>query len=107
MVDPDGRDLILGPRPADDKDRDGAGPRPRSPRHLFRFGREAFSDSGIAGGRPATATIIIVEDVRRPPNKQPPLSTRSSGWSSALPPASAETEVSGWTGARHEARIRP
>ena len=55
LVDMDGRALVLDPQPADVQDRDGAVPEP--------------SDAGYAGDRPATATILTVEIVRKPPDQ--------------------------------------
>lgn len=69
MVDTDGRGLVLEPRPADIQDRDGAGPVLRLSRRSFPFVANAYADSGYAGDRPATATIIAVEIVRKPPDQ--------------------------------------
>lgn len=69
MVDTDGRGLVLEPQPADIQDRDGAGPVLRLSRRSFPFVVKAFADSGYAGDRPATATIIAVKIVRKPPDQ--------------------------------------
>lgn len=69
MVDTDGRGLVLEPQPADVQDRDGAGPVLKLSRRSFPFVQKAFADSGYAGVRPATATIIAVEIVRKLPDQ--------------------------------------
>src|SRR3954454_3479481 len=69
LVDMDGRALGLDPQPADVQDRDGAGPVLRLSRRTFPFIVKAFADAGYAGDRPATATIITVEIVRKPPDQ--------------------------------------
>src|SRR3954452_10192644 len=81
MVDTHGRGLILEPQPADVQDRDGAvagGRRAagdignfavRLSRRAFPFVAKAFADAGYAGDKPATATIITVEIVRKPPDQ--------------------------------------
>jgi transposase len=66
MVDTDGRGLILEPQPADVQDRDGAVPVLCLSRRSFPFITKAFADAGYAGDRPASATIITVEIVRKP-----------------------------------------
>jgi transposase len=66
MVDTDGRGLVLEPQPADVQDRDGAPFVLRLSRQSFPFVTKAFADAGYAGDRPATATCIIVEIVRKP-----------------------------------------
>jgi transposase len=66
MVATDGRGLVLEPQPADVQDRDGAGPVLRLSRRSFPFVAKAFADAGYAGDRPATATSIAVEIVRKP-----------------------------------------
>jgi putative transposase len=48
------------------QDRDGAGPVLRLSRRTFPFIVKAFADAGYAGDRPATATIITVDIVRKP-----------------------------------------
>jgi transposase len=67
MVDTDGRGLILEPQPADIQDRDGAPWVLRLSRRSFPFIAKAFADSGYAGERPASATCIAIEIVRKPP----------------------------------------
>ena len=69
MVDTDGRGLILEPQPADVQDRDGAPVVLRLSRRLFPFIAKAFADAGYAGDRPATATSITVEIVKKPPDQ--------------------------------------
>lgn len=66
MVDTDGRGLILEPQLADTQDRDGAPMVLRLSRHSFPFITKAFADTGFAGERPATATSIAIEIVRKP-----------------------------------------
>ena len=66
MVDTDGRGLILEPQPADVQDRDGAPIVLRLSRRSFPFVTKAFADMGFAGDRPATATSISVQIVRKP-----------------------------------------
>jgi transposase len=66
MVDTDGRGLVLEPQPADVQDRDGAPVVLRLSRRSFPFITKAFADLGFAGEKPATATSIIIEIVRKP-----------------------------------------
>src|SRR5829696_7263215 len=66
MVDTDGRGLILEPQPADIQDRDGAPGVLRLSRRSFPSITKAFADSGYAGQRPASATCIAIEIVRKP-----------------------------------------
>ena len=67
LVDMDGRALVLDPQPADVQDRDGAVPVLKLSRRTFPFITKAFADAGYAGDRPATATSIDIEIVRKPP----------------------------------------
>ena len=69
MVDTDGRGLVLEPQPADVQDRDGARPVLRLSRRSFPFVAKAFADAGYAGDRPADATTITVEIVRKLPGQ--------------------------------------
>lgn len=69
LVDTDGRALVLDPQPANAQDRDGAGPVLRLSRRTFPFIAKAFADAGYAGDKPATATIITVHIVRKPPDQ--------------------------------------
>lgn len=69
MVDTDGRALVLDPQPASVQDRDGAVPVLRHSRRSFPFVTKAFADAGYAGDRPATATLINVEIVRKTPDQ--------------------------------------
>ncbi|MDH6639965.1 UNVERIFIED_ORG: transposase [Methylobacterium sp. SuP10 SLI 274] len=66
LVDTDGRALVLDPQTADIQDRDGAGPVLRLSRRTFPFIVRAFADAGYAGDRPATATVITIDIVRKP-----------------------------------------
>ena len=69
MVDTDGRGLVLEPQPADVQDRDGAPIVLRLSRRSFPFVTKAFADQGYAGERPATATSVTVEIVKKPPDQ--------------------------------------
>jgi 3',5'-cyclic AMP phosphodiesterase CpdA len=69
MVDTDGRGLILEPQPGNVQDRDGAPVLLRLSRRSFPFIAKAFADAGYAGQRPATATSISIEIVRKPPDQ--------------------------------------
>ena len=69
MVDTDGRGLILEPQPADIQDRDGAPWVLRLSRRPFPFIAKAFADLGYAGERPASATCIAIEIVRKLPDQ--------------------------------------
>lgn len=68
-VDTEGRALVLDPQPADVQDCDGTVPVPRLSRRTFPLITKAFADADYAGERPATATIITVEIVRKPPGQ--------------------------------------
>ena len=69
LVDTDGRALVLDPQPADVQDRDGAVPVLKQSRRSYPFIAKAFADAGYAGDRPASATLIAVEIVRKPPGQ--------------------------------------
>jgi putative transposase len=69
MVDTDGRGLILEPQPANVQDRIGAPIVLRLSRRSFPFIVKAFADMGYAGERPANATMITIEIVRKPPDQ--------------------------------------
>jgi putative transposase len=69
MVDTDGRALVLQAQPASVQDRDGAVPVLKLSRRAFPFVTKAFADAGYAGERPAMATIVHVEIVRKPPDQ--------------------------------------
>ena len=69
LVDTDGRGLVLEPHPADIQDRNGGGPLLRVSRRIFPFIRRVFADSGYAGEKIATATLIVVEIVRKNPDQ--------------------------------------
>jgi putative transposase len=60
---------IIDPQPAGVQDRDGAVPVLRLSRRSFPFMTKAFADGGYAGDKPASATIIAVEIVRKPPDQ--------------------------------------
>jgi putative transposase len=97
MVDTDGRGLVLEPQPADIQDRDGAPVVLRLSRRSFPFIAKAFADMGFAGERPANATCITVEIVRKQSIKLGSLSTPGGGWLSGFSPGSTETGGSGGT----------
>ena len=69
LVDTDGRALVLDPQPANVQDRDGAVPVLKQSRRSYPFIAKAFADAGYAGDRPASATLIAVEIVRKPPGQ--------------------------------------
>jgi hypothetical protein len=100
VIDTDGRGLVLEPQPADVQDREGAPIVLRLSR-TFPFVTKAFADSGYAGDRPATATSIDVEIVRKLPGQVGLRSTRAAGSSSASLPGPAGTAASGRTRRRH------
>ena len=61
LVDTDGRGLVLEAHPASIQDRDGGGPLLCASRGSFPFIEKVFADSGYAGEKVATATVIAVE----------------------------------------------
>jgi transposase len=69
LVDTDGRGLVLEPHPASIQDRDGGGPLLRVSRRIFPFIQRVFADSGYAGEKVTTATLIAVEIVCKNPNQ--------------------------------------
>ena len=69
MVDTDGRGLVLEPHPASIQDRDSGGPLLQISRRIFPFIQRVFADSGYAGEKVTTATLIAVEIVRKNPDK--------------------------------------
>ena len=69
LVDTDGRGLVLEPHPASIQDRDGGGPLLRVSRRIFPFIQRVFADSGYAGEKVTTATLIAVEIVRKNPDQ--------------------------------------
>ena len=69
LVDTDGRALVLAPQPADVQDRDGAVPVLKQSRRSYLFIVKAFADAGYAGDKPASATLIAVEIVRKLPGQ--------------------------------------
>ena len=68
LVDTDGRGLVLE-RIASIQDRDGGGPLLRISRRIFLFIERVFADSGYAGEKVTTATLIAVEIVRKNPDQ--------------------------------------
>jgi transposase len=68
-VDTDGRGLALEPHPTSIQDRDGGGPLLRVSRRIFPFLQRVFADSGYAGQKVTTATLIAVELVRKNPDQ--------------------------------------
>ena len=66
-MDTDGRALVLDPQPANIQDRDGAVLVLKQSRRSYPFIVKAFADAGYAGDKPAGATLITVEIVRKPP----------------------------------------
>ncbi len=69
LVDTDGRGLVLEVHPANIQDRDGGAALLRVSRRPFPFIEKLFADSGYAGEKVATATVIAVEIVRKNPNQ--------------------------------------
>jgi putative transposase len=69
LVDTDGRGLVLEPHPASIQDRDGGAPLLRVSRRIFPFIQRVFADSGYAGEKVTTATLIAVEIVRKNPDQ--------------------------------------
>jgi len=69
LVDTDGRALVIEPHPASIQDRDGGGPLLSASRRPFPFIEKVFADSGYAGERVASATVIAVEIVRKNPDQ--------------------------------------
>lgn len=69
LVDTDGRGLLLEPHSAAIQDRDAAGPLLSASRRVFPFIEKLFADSGYAGEKVATATMIVVEIVRKIPDQ--------------------------------------
>ena len=60
---------MLEAHPASIQDRDGDGPLLCASRGSFRFIEKVFADSGYAGEKVATATVIAVEIVRKSPDQ--------------------------------------
>ena len=69
LVDTDGRGLVLEAHSASIQDRDGGGPLLCASRGSFPFIEKVFADSGYAGEKVATATVIAVEIVRKSPDQ--------------------------------------
>jgi putative transposase len=69
LVDTDGRALLIEPHPASIQDRDGGGPLLDISRRFFPFIERAFADAGYNHERVTTATIIVVEIVRKLPDQ--------------------------------------
>ena len=68
-MDTDGRGLVLEAHPASIQDRDGGGPLLRLSRRIFPVVQRVFADSGYAGEKVTTATLIAVEIVRKNPDQ--------------------------------------
>ena len=79
LVDTDGRGLVLEAHPASIQDRDGGGPLLCASRGSFPFIEKVFADSGYAGEKVATATVIAVEIVRKSPGQVGSPSNRAAG----------------------------
>jgi transposase len=69
MSDTDGRRLVVLLTPASVQDRDGAVPLLKLSRRSFPFVQLAWADSAYAGERPAMATPVDVEVVRKAPDQ--------------------------------------
>ena len=69
LVDTDGRGLMLEADPASIQDRDGGAPLLRVSRCIFPFIQRVFADSGYAGEKVSTATLIAVEIVHKNPGQ--------------------------------------
>ena len=69
LVDNDGRGLVLETHPASIQDRDGGRPLLQVSRRIFPFIQRVFADSGYAGEKITTATLIAVEIVRKNPDQ--------------------------------------
>ena len=69
LVDTDGRGLVPEPHPASIQDRDGGEPLLRVSRRIFPFIQRVFADSGYAGEKVTTATLIALEIVRKNPDQ--------------------------------------
>ena len=90
LVDTDGRGLVLEAHPASIQDRDGGGPLLCASRGSFPFIEKVFADSGYAGEKVATATVIAVEIVRKSPIRPASPSNRAAGsWSASSPGSTA------------------
>ena len=90
LVDTDGRGLVLEAHPASIQDRDGGGPLLCASRGSFPFIEKVFADSGYAGEKVTTATVIAVEIVRKSPIRSASPSNRAAGsWSASSPGSTA------------------
>ena len=90
LVDTDGRGLVLEAHPASIQDRDGGGPLLCASRGSFPFIEKVFADSGYAGEKVATATVIAVEIVHKAPIRSASPSNRAAGpWSASSPGSTA------------------
>ena len=69
LVATDGRALFIRAHAAAIQDRDGAVPLLRASRRLCPWIATVFADAGYAADRVATATRIVVEIVRKPPDQ--------------------------------------
>jgi putative transposase len=66
MVDTDGRGLVLDAHPASVQDRDGGPPLLRTSRRRWPFIQRGYADAAYAGDRPARASPIRLDIVRKP-----------------------------------------
>ena len=69
LVDTDGRGLVLERIRRGIQDRDGGAALLRGSRRIFPFIQRVFADSGYAGEKVTTATLIAVEIVRKNPDQ--------------------------------------
>ena len=89
LVD-NGRGLVLEAHPASIQDRDGGGSLLCASRGSFPFIEKVFADSGYAGEKVATATVIAVEIVAKAPIRSASPSNRAAGsWSASSPGSTA------------------
>ena len=126
----DGAALVLDPQPADIQNQIGAGPVLRLSRRTFPFIAKAFADACYAGDKPATATIITVEIVRKPSDQggfvvhprrrvvvrrtilpirrsSGPLAFHASSWLTALEPVAVGGQPARWLAPDRPAWRRP
>ena len=76
------------------QDRNGGEPLLRASRDIFPFIQRVFADSGYAGEKVTTATLIAVEIVRKNPDQSASPSTRDVGSSSGSSRGSGA--IDGW-----------
>jgi hypothetical protein len=94
LVDTDGRALLLVPHPADIQDRDGAVPLLKASRTLYPFIEHLFADSNYSGDQVATATRIVIEIVKKNPDRSALPCTRAVG--SLKGPSRRSAGTGGW-----------